>query len=34
MTDLEYLRLELKNAEARRHPGLASRIARVLRRLF
>jgi len=36
MTDQEWLRLELKNVEARRHTagGLASRVARVLRRLF
>lgn len=35
MTDQEWLRLELKNEQARRHTGggLAARIARVLRRL-
>jgi hypothetical protein len=35
VTDQEWIRLELKNAEARRHigGGLAAGIARVLRRL-
>jgi hypothetical protein len=36
MTDEQWLRLELKNAQARRHQaagGVAARVARVLHRL-
>jgi len=35
MTDHEWIRLQLKNVDGRRHTGrgLAARIARVLRRL-